>query len=135
MKRTGGFYAAARKTAAAPGAVSQEAAALRLGHLAGTGMIGIVRIALQRPYTFVVMALLILIVGPLVALRMPTDIFPDIKVPVIGVAWTYTGLPPDEMAGRIITPYERILTTTVNDVEHVESTSLPGMRGSFCCER
>ena len=90
-------------------------------------MQALVRIALQRPYTFVVMALLILIIGPLAALRTPTDIFPDIKVPVIGVAWTFTGLPPDEMAARIITPYERILPTTVNDVQHIESTSMPGM--------
>jgi multidrug efflux pump subunit AcrB len=90
-------------------------------------MNGIVRIALQRPYTFVVMALLILLFGPLAAMKMPTDIFPDIKVPVIGVAWTYTGLSPDEMAGRIITPYERIVPTTVNDIQHVESQSLPGM--------
>jgi multidrug efflux pump subunit AcrB len=90
-------------------------------------MQALVRIALQRPYTFVVMALLILIVGPLAALRTPTDIFPDIKVPVIGVAWSYTGLSPDEMAARIITPYERVLPTTVNDIEHIESTSLPGM--------
>ena len=90
-------------------------------------MQALVRIALKRPYTFVVMALLILIIGPLAAMRTPTDIFPDIKVPVIGVAWTYTGLSPDDMANRIITPYERILPTTVNDVEHIESTSLPGM--------
>ena len=89
-------------------------------------MIGIVKVALSRPYTFVVMALLIMIVGPLAALRTPTDIFPDIKIPVIGVAWTYTGLPPDQMAGRIIYPYERVLTTTVNDIEHIESQSLPG---------
>jgi multidrug efflux pump subunit AcrB len=90
-------------------------------------MIGIVRVALQRPYTFIVMALLILIVGPLAALKTPTDIFPAIKVPVIGVAWSYTGLSPDEMSGRIITPYERLLPTTVNDIEHIESQSLPGM--------
>src|SRR6202051_3514122 len=90
-------------------------------------MIWVVRIALQRPYTFVILALLILIVGPLAAVRTPTDIFPNIGVPVIGVAFQYAGLPPDEMAGRIITPYERVLTTTVNDIEHIESTSLPGM--------
>jgi multidrug efflux pump subunit AcrB len=90
-------------------------------------MQALVRIALQRPYTFVVMALLILIIGPLAAMQTPTDIFPNIKVPVIGVAWTYTGLSPDEMTGRIITPYERILPTTVNDIQHIESTSLPGM--------
>ena len=63
--------------------------------------VGIVRIALQRPYTFVVMALLLLIIGPLAALRTPTDIFPEIRIPVIAVAWSYTGLPPEEMAGRI----------------------------------
>jgi multidrug efflux pump subunit AcrB len=90
-------------------------------------LIGLVRIALQRPYTFVVMAILIAVIGPLAALNTPTDIFPDIKVPVIGVAWQYTGLQPDEMSGRIITPFERVIPTTVNDVEHIESTSLPGM--------
>jgi multidrug efflux pump subunit AcrB len=90
-------------------------------------MIGIVRVALQRPYTFVVLALLILIIGPLAALNTPTDIFPNIRVPVIGVAWQYTGLSPDEMSGRIITIYERVLSTTVNDIEHTESQSLPGI--------
>ena len=90
-------------------------------------MVRIVRIALERPYTFVVLALLILIVGPLAAMRTPTDIFPNIGVPVIGVAFQYAGLSPDDMAGRIITPYERVLTTTVNDIEHIESSSLPGM--------
>ncbi len=87
----------------------------------------IVRVALQRPYTFIVMALLIMIFGALAALRTPTDIFPDIRVPVIGVAWQYTGLSPSDMSGRIITPYERVLSTTVNDIDHVESQSLPGM--------
>jgi len=89
-------------------------------------MNGIVRIALQRPYTFVVLALLILIVGPLAALRTPTDIFPDIRIPVIAAAWQYTGLPPDQMAGRITTLYERVLTTTVNDIEHIEANSYAG---------
>ncbi|GLQ97866.1 efflux RND transporter permease subunit [Dyella mobilis] len=89
-------------------------------------MLRIVRLALERPYTFVVLALLILIVGPLAALRTPTDIFPDIKIPVIAVAWTYTGLPPDQMAGRINSPFERVLTTTVNDVEHIEAKSIAG---------
>jgi CzcA family heavy metal efflux pump len=91
------------------------------------GMIGIVKVALARPYTFVVMALLILLIGPLVALRTPTDIFPNIGVPVIGVAWSYTGLSPDEMSGRIITPYERNLSTVVDGIEHLESTSLSGI--------
>ncbi|HEY1631381.1 MAG TPA: efflux RND transporter permease subunit [Rhizomicrobium sp.] len=90
-------------------------------------MIWIVRVALERPLTFIVMAILIVIMGPLAAMQTPTDIFPDIKIPVIGVAFQYTGLSPDEMAGRIITPYERGLTTTVNDIEHIESTSIPGM--------
>jgi len=89
-------------------------------------MIGIVRIALQRPYTFVVLALLILIIGPLAALRTPTDIFPNINIPIVAVAWTYTGLPPDQMSGRITTPFQRALTTTVNDIEHIEATSYTG---------
>jgi multidrug efflux pump subunit AcrB len=90
-------------------------------------LIGIVRVALQRPYTFVVLALLILIVGPLAALRTPTDIFPEIRIPVIAVAWQYTGLPPEQFAGRITTLYERSLTTTVNDIEHIEANSYAGI--------
>jgi multidrug efflux pump subunit AcrB len=86
-------------------------------------LLGIVRIALARPYTFVVVALLILIFGVLSALRMPVDIFPSINIPIIGVAWQYQGLPPDQMAGRIVTPFERTLTTTVNDIEHIEANS------------
>jgi CzcA family heavy metal efflux pump len=89
-------------------------------------MIALVRIALSRPYTFVVLALLLLLVGPLAALRTPTDIFPDIRIPVIGVVWQYTGLPPDQMAGRITTPFERTLTTTVNDIEHIVANSYNG---------
>jgi CzcA family heavy metal efflux pump len=89
-------------------------------------MNAIVRIALGRPYTFVVLALLLLIIGPLAALRTPTDIFPDIRIPVIGVVWQYTGLPPDQMSGRITTPFERALTTTVNDIEHIVSNSYNG---------
>src|SRR3981189_1714662 len=90
-------------------------------------MIALVRIALSRPYTFVVLAILLLIVGPLAALRTPTDIFPDIRIPVIGVVWTYTGLPPDQMAGRITTPFQRALTTTVNDIEHIVANSYNGI--------
>ena len=86
-------------------------------------MLALVRIALARPYTFVVLALLILIFGSLAALRMPVDIFPSIDIPIIGVAWQYQGLPPDQMAGRIISPFERALTTTVNDIEHIEANS------------
>jgi multidrug efflux pump subunit AcrB len=89
-------------------------------------MIALVRIALSRPYTFIVLALLILIVGPLAALRTPTDIFPDIRIPVISVVWQYTGLPPDQMSGRMVTPFQRSLTTTVNDIQHIESTSYNG---------
>src|ERR1700757_1072758 len=90
-------------------------------------MIALVRIALSRPYTFVVLALLLLIIGPLAALRTPTDIFPEIRIPVIGVVWQYTGLPPDQMSGRITTPFERALTTTVNDIEHIVSNSYNGV--------
>jgi multidrug efflux pump subunit AcrB len=89
-------------------------------------MIALVRIALSRPYTFIVLALVILIVGPLAALRTPTDIFPDIRIPVISVVWQYTGLPPDQMSGRMVTPFQRSLTTTVNDIQHIESTSYNG---------
>jgi multidrug efflux pump subunit AcrB len=88
-------------------------------------MVGIVKLALQRPYTFVVMALLIMIFGVSSALRTPTDIFPNINIPVISVVFSYTGLPPDDMAGRIVTFYERSLTTSVNDIEHIESQSIP----------
>ena len=89
-------------------------------------MIALVRIALSRPYTFVVLALLLMLLGPLAALRTPTDIFPDIRIPVIGVVWQYTGLPPDQMSGRITTPFERALTTTVNDIEHIVANSYNG---------
>src|ERR1700754_432536 len=90
-------------------------------------MIALVRIALSRPYTFVVLALLLMLLGPLAALRTPTDIFPDIRIPVIGVVWNYTGLPPDQMSGRITTPFERSLTTTVNDIEHIVANSYNGI--------
>jgi multidrug efflux pump subunit AcrB len=90
-------------------------------------MIALVRIALSRPYTFVVLALLLLLLGPLAALRTPTDIFPDIRIPVIGVVWQYTGLPPDQMAGRMVTPFQRALTTTVNDIEHIVANSYNGV--------
>jgi multidrug efflux pump subunit AcrB len=86
-------------------------------------MLAIVRIALSRPYTFIVVALLLLLLGTLAALRMPVDIFPSINIPIIGVAFQYQGLPPDQMVGRIITPFQRALTTTVNDIEHIEANS------------
>src|SRR6202521_5629640 len=88
-------------------------------------MVGIVKLALRRPYTFIVMALLIMIFGVASALRTPTDIFPNIDIPVVSVVFSYTGLPPDDMAGRIVTFYERSRTTSVNDIEHIESQSIP----------
>ena len=90
-------------------------------------LLGIVRVALRRPYTFAVLALLLLIIGPLVALRTPTDIFPEIRIPVIAVAWQYTGLSPDQMAGRVSAPFQRILTTSVNDIEHIEASTYQGV--------
>src|ERR1700749_2053015 len=89
-------------------------------------MLAIVRIALSRPYTFVVMAMLIVISGVTAAIKTPTDIFPNIGIPVVAVVWTYNGLPPDDMSGRVIYYYERTLTAQVNDIEHIESQSLPG---------
>src|SRR5271166_1462914 len=87
----------------------------------------IVRLALRRPYTFVVAAIVLLILGPITILRTPTDIFPNINIPVVSVIWNYTGLSPEDMANRIVSNYERSLTTTVNDIEHIESQSLPGI--------
>jgi multidrug efflux pump subunit AcrB len=86
----------------------------------------IVKLALNRPYTFIVMALLILIASPVIILRTPTDIFPSIDIPVIAVAWTFTGLNPEEMEGRFTTVYERVLTTTVDNIQHLESTTVNG---------
>ncbi len=86
----------------------------------------IVRIALTRPYTFIVLAILILIAAPVVILRTPTDIFPNIDIPVVSVAWQYTGLNPEELEGRVTTPFEKAATTLVDNVEHVESTTLNG---------
>src|SRR6476646_1242847 len=88
-------------------------------------MVGIVKLALRRPYTFIVMALLILIFGIGAVLRTPIDIFPSINIPVVAVVFGYTGLSPDDMSGRIVTFYERSLTTSVNDIEHIESQSIP----------
>src|SRR3954453_4118418 len=90
-------------------------------------LLGLVPLALKRPYPFVVMALTLLIIGPLAAMRTPTDIFPEIRMPVIAVAWQYTGLPADQMAGRISTLFQRSLTTTVNDIEHTEANTYPGV--------
>src|SRR5580693_4869033 len=86
----------------------------------------IVRVALNRPYTFVILALLILILGPITILRTPTDIFPNINIPVIAVAWTYTGLNAEDVETRLTTPYEKVLTTLVDNIQHIESTSYNG---------
>src|ERR1700748_2511678 len=85
-----------------------------------------VKLALNRPYTFIILALLILILSPVVILQTPTDIFPNIDIPVIAVSWDYAGLNPTEMEGRITSVYERVLTTTVDNIEHLESTTING---------
>ncbi|MFT4100334.1 MAG: efflux RND transporter permease subunit [Burkholderiaceae bacterium] len=87
----------------------------------------IVQVALRRPYTFIVMALMILLATPLALMRMPTDVFPDIDIPVVSIIWNYNGLPAQEMGSRIATVNERGLTTTVNDIEHIESQSVAGI--------
>ena len=87
----------------------------------------IVALALRRPYTFVVVALLLLILGPIVIYRTPTDIFPNINIPVVSILWNYTGLNSQEMSNRIVSLTERSLTTTVDDIEHIESQSLNGI--------
>ena len=91
----------------------------------------IVALALRRPYTFVVMALLIIILTCVTVPRTPVDIFPDINIPVVSVVWNYTGLSPQEMADRIVTNSERGFTVTVNDIEHQESQSLNGIAVSY----
>jgi CzcA family heavy metal efflux pump len=87
----------------------------------------IVKVALNRPYTFIVLALLILIAAPVVILRTPTDIFPNINIPVVSIGWQYTGLNPEELEGRLTTPYEKSLTTLVDNIQHVESTTYNGV--------
>ncbi|HAA99579.1 MAG TPA: RND transporter, partial [Alteromonas macleodii] len=89
-------------------------------------MLALVRVALNKPYTFVVLALLIVILGAITAAKTPKDIFPNVDIPIIAIAWQYRGLPPDEMAGRITTPFQRALTSTVNNIEHLEATSYNG---------
>src|ERR1700723_3257300 len=84
----------------------------------------IVRVALDRPYTFIVLALMILIMS--VVSRTPTDIFPNINIPVVAVDWTYTGLSPEELEGRLTSVYERVLTATVVNIQHIESTTVNG---------
>ncbi len=87
----------------------------------------IVKFALRRRYTFTVVAILILIMGMIAILRTPTDIFPNINIPVVSIIWNYSGLVPEEMSDRIVTVTERALTTTVDNIEHVESQSLYGI--------
>src|SRR6476619_4541229 len=87
----------------------------------------IVALALRRPYTFVVVALLLLILGPIVILRTPTHIFPNIDIPVVSILWNYSGLNSQEMSTRIVSITERFLTTTVDNIEHTESQSLNGI--------
>jgi multidrug efflux pump subunit AcrB len=87
----------------------------------------IVKLALRRPYTFVVLAVLIFIIGPLAILRTPTDIFPNINIPVVSIVWTYNGFSAQDMANRITSNYERALTSDVDDIEHIESQSLNGV--------
>src|SRR2546429_1285708 len=86
----------------------------------------IVKVALSRPYTFIVLALLIFLLSPIIIVRTPTDIFPNIDIPVIAVAWQFVGLNPQEMEGRFTTIFERTLTTTVDNIEHLESTTISG---------
>jgi multidrug efflux pump subunit AcrB len=87
----------------------------------------IVKLALTRPYTFIVLAILIVIAAPVVILRTPTDIFPSINIPVVSCAWSYTGLNPEELEGRLTTPYEKALTTLVDNIQHTESTTVAGV--------
>src|ERR1700744_590355 len=86
----------------------------------------IVKLALNRPYTFIVLALLIFMLAPAIILHTPTDIFPNIDIPVISVAWTYTGLNPEDLEARLTTPYEKVLTTLVDNIQHIESTTYNG---------
>src|SRR5580704_17647653 len=87
----------------------------------------IVRLALSRPYTFVVLSLLLFILGPVVILRTPVDIFPNINIPVVSVVWNYAGLSPEQLSDRIVVQFERSMTVTVNDIEHTVSQTLYGV--------
>src|SRR5216110_4039418 len=87
----------------------------------------IVRLALRRPYTFTVVAILVVLLGIVTIARMATDIFPNINIPVVSVIWSYSGVAPEEMEKRFVTVCERALTTTVNDIEHIESQSYNGV--------
>ena len=92
----------------------------------------IVKLALARPYTFIVFSLVLLLISPVVLLRTPVDIFPSINIPVISVVWTYTGLAPSEKETRIVSIFERSLTTLVSNIEHIESQSYNGVAVIKC---
>ena len=87
----------------------------------------IVKVALDRPYTFIILALLILLLSPVIILRTPVDIFPNINIPVIAISWTFSGLNPEEFEGRVTLPYEKVLTTLVDNIQHIESTTYNGL--------
>ena len=87
----------------------------------------IIKVALDRPYTFIILALLILLLSPIIILRTPVDIFPNINIPVVAISWTYTGLNPEEFEGRVTLPYEKVLTTLVDNISHIESTTYNGV--------
>src|SRR5205085_2844958 len=87
----------------------------------------LIQLALRRPYTFIVMAMLIVLATPFALLKMPTDILPEINIPVVSIIWSYTGMSAQEMGQRITATNERSLTTTVSDIEHIESQTLPGI--------
>jgi multidrug efflux pump subunit AcrB len=87
----------------------------------------IVKVALDRPYTFIILALLILLLSPVMIMRTPVDIFPNINIPVVAISWTYSGLNPEEFEGRITLPYEKVLTTLVDNIQHIESTTYNGL--------
>ena len=86
----------------------------------------IVRIALTRPYTFIVAALVIVLMTPIVLMRTPTDVFPNIDIPVVSICWNYAGLSPQLMEDRVVSPYERFMTTVVDNLEHSESQMVAG---------
>jgi multidrug efflux pump subunit AcrB len=100
---------------------------MRAGGMLELLMLDIVKVALHRPLTFIVMAILIAMGGTLAAMNTAVDIFPEIRIPVIAVAWQFSGMPAKDMSDRITTQYERVLTTTVNDIEHIESQSMQGI--------
>jgi len=96
-------------------------------------VIALVRICLMKPYRSIVTAAMILIIGVIAALRMPIDIFSKVNIPILTAAWQYTGLSPDDVAGGIATTYERVPTTTVNDIEHIESSSMANIGAVEIC--